>query len=218
MFEYLAKRFGGMLSKGDVFELFKLLERRYGTISKACEKIGIMRRTFYNWRNARQINVETKYKVLKVALEEHPIDTLEFLVRKSRGRTKEILEILIEILRREILIEEEPRRLENLVEKAREIINEYSIPIIEYLKHEVDGLAEAVYNKGYEISMASIISISPPSTILAARIIIPEPSGLPSSATTYQPTGISMEKPRKELQMTGFNPITSEGGFKWNIR
>ena len=97
LFEYLAKRFAEMLTKGDVMELFRMLEQRYGTISKVCERIGIERRTFYHWRYAKQINNETKAKVLRVALEEHPIDTLEFLARKSRGRTKEVLLSLIHI-------------------------------------------------------------------------------------------------------------------------
>jgi len=45
MFEHLAKHFAEMLTKGDVFELFRMLEQRYGTISKVCERIGIERRT-----------------------------------------------------------------------------------------------------------------------------------------------------------------------------
>jgi len=81
MFEYLAKGFSEMLTKGDVFELFRMVERHYGTISKVCKRIGIERRTFYHWKSAQQINVDTKVKVLKVALEEHPIDTLDISVR-----------------------------------------------------------------------------------------------------------------------------------------
>ena len=184
MFEHLVKSFAEFLTKGDVFELFRTLEQRYGTISKACERIGIERRTFYHWRIARQINIETRIKVLKVALEEHPIDTLEFLARKSKGKTKEVLEYLLEFLRREILTEEEPKRLEDLTKKAREIIDEYSIPLIEYLRHEVDSLVEAVHSRGYELRIMPITPIS----IFGVQAVkaIPEQPEWTSSATSYK--------------------------------
>ena len=58
-------------------------------------------------------------------------------------------------MRREILIEEEPKKLKSLVKKAE---GEYFIPIIEYLRHEVEGLAEAAYSKGYELKVAHLLS------------------------------------------------------------
>jgi len=199
MFEHLVKSFAEFLTKGDVFELFRTLEQRYGTISRVCERIGIERRTFYHWRNARQINIETKVKVLKVAMEEHPIDTLEFLARKSRGRTKEVLEYLLEFLRREILTEEEPKRLEDLTRKAKEIIDEYSIPLIEYLRHEVDSLVEAVHSRGYELRIAPVT----PTSIFGVQVAkaISEQLEWTSSATTYQYAGVSVEKPLERLQV-----------------
>lgn len=151
MFEHLARGFAEILTKGDVFELFKMLEQRYGTILKVCERIGIERRTFYHWKDAKQIGIETKYKVLKAALEEYPVDTLEFLAKKSRNKTKEVLEFLLEFLRREILTEEEPEKLRELVKKAKEVIDEHSIPPIEYLRYEVNSLAEAIHSRGYEL-------------------------------------------------------------------
>lgn len=161
MVEYLAKRFAEILTKGEVFELFRLLEQRYRTISRVCEKIGIERKTFYHWRNAKQINLETKAKVLKAALEEHPIDTLEFSARRTKAKTKEILEILMEMLRREIIAEEEPEKLKSLVKKAEEIIEEYSIPITEYLSHEIDGLINAAHSKGYELRVTPVAPTIP---------------------------------------------------------
>jgi len=154
LFEYLAKRFAEVLTKGDVMDLFRKLEQHYGTISKVCERIGIERKTFYHWRYARQVTNETKAKVLRVALEEYPIDTLEFLARKSRDRMKEVLELLIEFLRREI-IEEEDKEAEELVKRAEDIINEFSIPITEYLRHEISGLIEVAYSRGFEIKVRS---------------------------------------------------------------
>ena len=198
MFEYLARRFAEILTKGDVYELFRLLEQRYGTISEVCERIGIERRTFYHWRNAKQINVETKVKVLKVALEEHPIDTLEFLARKSRGRTREILEYLIELLRNEILSEENPEKLRTLAKKTEEIINEYSIPVIEFLRHEVSNLIEVIHSKGYRLKVSQIIPIG----ILEVRAVKAPPESsewISSAATTYQHLGEVYRKPPEEI-------------------
>lgn len=156
LFEYLAKRFAEILTKGDVLELFRMLKERYGTISRVCRRIGIERRTFYYWRYAKQVNSDTKLKVLKVALEEHPIDTLEFLARKSRDRTREVLELLIEFLRRGIIEEEDPRKAEELAKRAENIINEFSIPINEYLHHEIARLINAAHSKGFEIKIQPI--------------------------------------------------------------
>ena len=149
MFDYIAKRYAEVLTKGDVYELFKRLEQRYGTISKACEEIGIERKTFYHWRNARQINLETKTRVLAKALEMHPIDTLEFLARKSRMQTTEILEILIAILRIKILETENRAEGFQLAKRAVDIVEEFSIPVTEYLRDSIARLAEALDFMGY---------------------------------------------------------------------
>lgn len=190
MFEYLARRFAEMLTKGDVMELFRMLEQRYGTISKVCERIGIERRTFYYWRYAKQINSETKTKVLRVALEEHPIDTLEFLARKSRGRTKEVLELLIEFLRRGIIEEEDPRKTEELAKRAENIINEFSIPITEYLHHEIDGLIEAAYSRGFEIRVRAYTSVQLPTAPFRTFVEEQErPSFMMYTETSVSTTG-----------------------------
>ena len=180
MSEDLARMFAGILTKGDVFELFKMLEQRYGTISETCARIGIERKTFYNWRNARQMSIGTKIKVLAAALEEHPINTLEFIAGRARGKTKEALEFLIEFLYREILMEEEPKRLEELAIKAREIIDEYSTPITEYLAHEIDNLREVVLSKGYRLETIS----TKPVVSLSVQMRIDEAGPL-SAATMY---------------------------------
>ncbi len=211
MFEYLAKRFAEILTKGDVFELFKRLEQRYGTISRACERVGIERRTFYHWRNARQINFETKAKVLKVALEEHLIDTLEFLAGRSRRRLKEVLEYLIEVLRREILEEDEPDKLDELVKRAERVINEYSIPVIEYLRHEVGDLVEAAYSKGYKIKLRPVT----PASIFGIQMVKVEYTEYRdewmSSATVYQYMGVKVEK-RPEGAQVQFEVIGEPEG------
>jgi len=180
MIDYIVNRFAETLTKSDIFELFKQLEERYGVISKACEKIGIERKTFYHWKNAKQINLDTKTKVLKVALEEHPIDTLETLARKYRNRTKEILAILLEILE-----ENNPIKIRKLIDKSADIINEYSTPITEYLQYEINDLIDTIHYKGYDINIKSQEYSIRLSTIKELQRILLSYENI-TSATTYE--------------------------------
>jgi len=147
MAEYIANRFAEILTKGDAYQLFNMLQEKYGTIASACERIGIERRTFYNWRNARQINIETKRKLLRVAIQEHPIETLKFLTLKAKERTTEISSHLIETLRRHIIEEENPEKLKTLITTTKTIINQLSTPIIENIHHEVENLLKLIDEK-----------------------------------------------------------------------
>ena len=153
MLGYVAERFAEVLTKGDVVELFRMLEQRYGTVSGVCERVGIERRTFYNWRSARWVTGETKAKVLRVALEEYPVDTLEFLARKSMERARELLELLIEYLRRGIAEEEDMGKVEELARRAESIVREFSVPVTEYLRNMIYSLIEATYSRGFRIEV-----------------------------------------------------------------
>lgn len=153
MYEYIVERFAGLLTKGDVMELFKLLERRYATIARVCERVGIERKTFYNWRTVREISPETKAKILRAALEEYMLDVLEFLAIKSRERCVEILSITIEHLRREMLAEESPQRLRELVKATERLLNNFSAPITDFLTQEMSALMETATWKGQQITL-----------------------------------------------------------------
>ena len=147
MAEYIANRFSEILTKGDAFQLFNILQGRYGTIASACERIGIERRTFYNWRNARQINIETKMKLLRIAIQDHPIETLKFLTLKAKERTTEISSYLIETLRRQILEEEDPEKLKTLITETETIINQLSTPITQNIHHQIENLLKLIDKK-----------------------------------------------------------------------
>jgi len=210
MFEQIVKRYAEILTKGDVYELFKKLEKLYGTIVRACEKIGIERKTFYHWKNAKQINNETKAKILKVALEEYPIDTLEFLAKRSRSRTREILELLIEFIRREILEEENYEKVKETAKKAEKIINEFSIPLTEYLRREIAMLIEAAYTKGIEIKIkphtASEVLLLSVANEKYKHLLIP--ADILTSATTYSaPSHIEVSSQPEAFQAIFQEPI-----------
>ena len=136
-----------MLTKGDVTQLFNMLRDKYGTIDEACKRIGIERKTFYNWRIVKQMNLSTKVKVLKTALDELPIETLGFLAKRSRDRTIEILSYLIEALYDTIVHENDPDRLRSLASKSEEVVEEFSVPLTNYLYHEIDNLRKLVFQR-----------------------------------------------------------------------
>jgi len=151
MSEHTIKKYAEMLTKGDTYELFTVLQNKYGTIAETCEKIGIERKTFYNWKHARQINLNTKIKLLRLSLEEYPIDTLEFLAKKTKTRNIEVLSYLLEVIRRIILEENKKEKLAAFSTTISRIINEYSIPPIEYLNHELYHVLELMKKKGIGI-------------------------------------------------------------------
>ena len=219
MFEYLVRRFAEVLTKGDVMDLFKMLEQRYGTISRVCERIGIERRTFYHWRYAKQINSETKAKVLRVALEEHSIDTLEFLARKSRGRTKEVLELLIEFLRRGIIEEGDPRKTEELAKRAEGIINEFSIPITEHLHHEIAGLIEAAHSRGFEMKIRPYTGVQLPTAPLRTLVEESErPSFVVYTEASVSTTGTVFVSETPQVALEAHVPQSLGRWGRWSIQ
>ena len=137
MAKYLVNLLADMLTKGDTYDLFKLLRERYNSISEICKRIGIERETFYHWRHAKQINIETKRKILSAVLDEYPVNTLEFLARKLRERSIGTLSLLFEVLCREIKAENDREKLRKLVKRSKGIIEEFSVPLTEYLNHEI---------------------------------------------------------------------------------
>lgn len=215
MLEYLVGRLAEALTKGDVFELFGLLEKRYKTVSKICERIGIERKTFYHWKNTRQINAETKVKALKAALEEHPIATLEFLAKKTKTMTKDVLAYLMVLLRQEILSEEDPEKLAELVKEAESIINEYSTSIIEYLRHEAGDLVEAVHSRGHELK----IVLSTPSVEEGIEMWPKFASSSDKGALSYSSAGTALLTGATIAPVTSSqfsSPVKLEER-KWNI-
>ncbi len=50
------------------------------------------------------------------------------------------------------MIEEDSRSLEELAKKAGEILSRYSIPITEYLSHEIENLVETINSKGHGLT------------------------------------------------------------------
>ena len=52
----------------------------------------------------------------------------EFPARRSKARTREILRILLEQIRRGILLEEDPKRKGRLIKRAERLIGKFLIP------------------------------------------------------------------------------------------
>jgi len=68
----LADRYADCLTEGDIVELYRTLEERYG--------VGL---------GSAAVSDGNKVFLLEKALEEFPVDTLEFIARKMLWRTKE---------------------------------------------------------------------------------------------------------------------------------
>jgi hypothetical protein len=90
---YLVDRYATILTKYDVQTLFERLQASYGNRRRATSKLGIQRKTVYDWdKTANDVRTLTKRKVLEASLEVDPDWTIAFLVKKTSEDFKEILQ------------------------------------------------------------------------------------------------------------------------------
>lgn len=98
MVSSLAERYAHLLDVEDVIDLFDNLAGIYNGIEGASARCGIARSTPYGWEEAEYIKLETKKKVLDASLNERPTETLDFLMKKSKEKTADLLLMYLSII------------------------------------------------------------------------------------------------------------------------
>lgn len=138
---YLAEKHAHLLSKDDVLELFRDLEEAYkGNLSEACRKCKIQRKTKYDWIRTRSLKLSTKKKVLKALIEIKPERTLDFLLKRSKETTLELLSINLSNVYAKAMVEGVSRRsFIDAIKKFEEIKNEY-VGLIWELEEELGDM------------------------------------------------------------------------------
>jgi len=138
---YLIEKYAVSLSKDDVIELFRVLEEAYGgNVSKVCRECGIQRKTRYDWARALNIKLSTKKRILKMAIETDPEETLSFLLSRSKEAAVELLSAYLSHLYAKALVENiDPRSFIKVVKAMQKIQNEHSGLIWE-LEEEVGDM------------------------------------------------------------------------------
>lgn len=150
----LAYKFANYLSKGDVRRLFyDVLVKKYKSIKKASEVAGIERKTVYNWKTVKDVNIKTKIKVLKAAYEENPLYTLSFLAKVLRRRTGEALFTLIDYIKTEALKCEDKEKFLELVKFLESALNELGAPLKYEISTEISDVKQVLAQKALKLGI-----------------------------------------------------------------
>lgn len=153
---YLAERYAHLLSKEDILELFHDLEEACGSLSEACRKCGIQRKTRYDWIDARSLKLSTKKKVLKALMEIEPEKTLDFLLARSKEITVELLSMNLSNTYAKAMAEGiSPESFINTIQKFEETKNKHT-GLIRELEEELGDMTHFIRER------ASTLNISLP--------------------------------------------------------
>ena len=81
MHGYIADNYAGVLSKGDVIQLFNyLIMALEGNRSEAARRVEVTYAATYGWKDAKYIKYNTKRKVLSANLDVDFLETIDFLL------------------------------------------------------------------------------------------------------------------------------------------
>jgi len=152
--EIIAYKYSEILTKGDIIDLFKMLEENK-TLSEICRKIGIDRKTVYNWKKVKEIKRNTKIKILAEALKTKPKETLEFIADKSIERTTEILSELFTILYEQAMKAENPKEFIKVYEEFRRTLTKYNNPPLKEIASEISELLYRLNRKAQKYNILS---------------------------------------------------------------
>jgi hypothetical protein len=96
---YIADKYAGMLTEEDVANLFNLLVAKLdNNRSEAARRCGLTGKATYDWEEAAYVKLGTKKKVLNTALTETFLETIEYLLGRSAGRSLDLLRTILSTL------------------------------------------------------------------------------------------------------------------------
>ena len=158
--EDLAKKYSEILTKGEVMELFKLLEEE-GSLSKTCRLVGIDRRTVYDWSKVKEIRRKTKEKVLRVGLSLKPIEVAEFLADKTIEKAVDIVARLLIHVYERAMKSKEKEDFQKYYDKFLQLKDKYDKPITESIKPEIEELLRNLETRAGKWEIYTLETITP---------------------------------------------------------
>ncbi len=147
-FERIARDNIDLLSKRDVLVLMdEIIEACDSNVSKACDLVGIERKTYYNWKESAKsvkskwtIKPECKKKVLATALMLNPINTLDKLTSKAFDKTCNLLYFTLSTIHGKILDSEDIKEKEMLIDEFVKLIKKYDTSPVKHLSVEINDI------------------------------------------------------------------------------
>jgi len=137
--KYIIKRYLKITPNSDIYEIYHLVILEKGLVSKL-EEAGVDLGTLEDWAKARNMGVDVKRAVLRVALENAPIDTLVLMARLMMSRVVELYSTALEVIYHSVA---DGRSDKELIEKYMAIKGEVGVSVaskISRLIHDIDVL------------------------------------------------------------------------------
>lgn len=154
MSNYIVDSYAGVLTKGDVLQLFDdLVTTLGGNRSEAARRVDITNKATYDWRDAKYIKFDTKCKVLAATLETNFLETIEFLLNRSGDRTVDILRTVFNTVFNEAMETESKSLFSNLIDKFDTIRRLYRGLVIDRLNDEVSEMLFTLESKANTLGL-----------------------------------------------------------------
>ena len=155
IFERIAKNNIDLLSKRDILALMdEIIKTCENNVSKACNLVGIGRKTYYNWKKSSKsvkskwsIKPECGKKVLSTALKLNPVSTLDKLTSKAFDKTCNLLYFTLSTIHGQILDSEDIKEKEKLVDEFIKLISKYNTSPVEHLNVEINDMLAEIKDK-----------------------------------------------------------------------
>ena len=149
----LARKYSEILTKGEIMELFKLLEEK-GSLSEACRMAGIDRKTVYNWEKVMEMRKSTKEKVLRTALSLKPMEIAEFLADKTLEKATNIIARLLMHTYEKAMNASNKDEFQKYYKEFTRAQKKYDISIMELIRPETERLFRALKAKARGLNLA----------------------------------------------------------------
>jgi hypothetical protein len=153
MSNYIVEKYAEFLSSEDLINLFRYLEKEYGSVLKAASACGIETKTYYDWRDTHYLKLPTKRKVLKAALEKNPDETLEFVMKRLMEANRELFFVHVSTVYEMAAKEMDSQKLASLLRRFDSLRQEYASLTVNHLEGEIGDFCSHLVSHAADIGL-----------------------------------------------------------------
>ena len=154
MHNYITEKFAGILTRDDTGYLFNTLtEKLHGNRSEAARQCGLTGKTTYDWETAGYVKFNTKRKVLEACLNINFLSTIEYLLKRSSGRTVDLLRTFLSEIYTEAIETNSQENFIDLLDKFHTLSTEYQWIINDRIKDEHADMLWILRQKALELNV-----------------------------------------------------------------
>jgi hypothetical protein len=151
---YITDKYAGMLTEEDVGNLFGLLVKKLDdNRSEAARRCGLTGKATYDWEEATYVELGTKRKVLEASLRENFLETVEFLLGRSKSRSLDLLRTILSTLYANALETTSGNDFENTLAKFETIRLRHQGLIKDGIQDEITDMASLLRKRASELGV-----------------------------------------------------------------